>query len=273
MPGEAGAALLESKGRTDMYNKDHRGAAVRLGYVSGWSQSNEPVAPTRRIRQEMATKARSEQKKKKKTACGMPFDIDKFRKKFERKFGSSLKWLDLNAEGWHYGYLLPQSQVPKSRAYHGRQRTFYIFDWKKKQEGYGAWYPYHHQYHHMLPESALHKYLIGNDDKVKRRVEIVCASKWNINKGLNIVLLPQEIAVSKIVGLPAHCPWGARSHPTYSRSIQETLKKAKMQLDKAMKTKDCEDAEEVAFQLDNTCEKLLKKIKAMKPGRQLGRVK
>ena len=42
---------LESKGRTDMYNKDHRGEAVRLGYVSGWSQSNEPVAPTRRIRQ------------------------------------------------------------------------------------------------------------------------------------------------------------------------------------------------------------------------------
>jgi hypothetical protein len=124
----------------------------------------------------------------------------------------------------------------------------------------------------MIPESALHKYLLGNDDKMEQRVKIVCASKWNINKELNIVLLPQELAVSRIVGLPAHCPWGLRSHPTYSKSMRDKLKDAKAQLDRAMKTGACEDTELVAFILDKTCEELLEQIKTMKPGKQLGRV-
>jgi hypothetical protein len=251
-----------SASRTDMYNKDHRSVARELGYVldaePGKGKNRGDLKLGERIRREVAAKARSQGK-----------GLD-FRQRFERRFGSSIKWLSLHPEGWHYGHGLEPRHIPKR--YGGRvQPTFKVK--KKEEQGYGAWYPYHHNYHHLIPQGALHEYVIGNDALSGRRVEIICASKWNINARRNIVLLPQENSVSRIVGLPAHCPWGLKHHPAYSSSMKDKLKNARKRLDKAMDTGACEDNRQVAFSLDKASDSILKQIKTMRPGRQLGRVK
>jgi hypothetical protein len=252
-----------SGSRKDMYNKDHRANAKALGYVldSTDKRRRGDLTLTPQISTEVRAKAR--------TARKTSEAREAFRKLFEGRFGGSIKWLSLHKEGWHYGYTLPAEHAPK-KYLQGPQPTFQVKN--GPSEGYGAWYPYHHNYHHLIPQGALQEYVCGNDDKTKRRVEILCASKWNINGPKNIVLLPQETSVSKIVELPAHCPWGLKKHSAYSKSMEDKLKVAKQQLDKAMKTNKCEDVEDVAVELDETSESILGQIKTMRPGRQLGRV-
>ncbi|MBJ6759925.1 AHH domain-containing protein [Myxococcaceae bacterium JPH2] len=248
-----------SASRKDMYNKDHRKNAEALGYVdvSRDKRRRGDLKLTSKISEEVRAKVRTARK------------TSEFRKRFEGRFGGSIKWLSLNEAGWHYGYTLPVEHVPRKYT-QGPQPTFAVKN--GPAGGYGAWYPYHHNYHHLIPQGALQEYVCGNDDKTKQRVEILCASKWNINGQKNIVLLPQETSVSKIVELPAHCPWGLKEHAAYSKSMRNMLKSVKKKLDKAMRTKACEDTEDVAVELDSVSKKILKQIKVMQSGRQIGRV-
>ncbi|NMO23654.1 hypothetical protein HPC49_54450, partial [Pyxidicoccus fallax] len=142
------------------------------------------------------------------------------------------------------------------------------------RQGYGAWYPYHHEHHHLVPQGAVHEYLIGRDEKAERRLKLVLAAKWNINRGDNLVLLPKEVFVAEIVGLPAHCPWGLREHPEYSASMRYVLSKAKKALDAAMAGKgDCQKAVMKLRQtLEAASELVLDEIKKMKPGQSLSAV-
>jgi hypothetical protein len=242
-----------SAGRAgDMYNKhEHRARAREMGYAvdapAGSKGGDHKVGPA--VGQALARKAASK--------------AASFKKAYEKKFGSSLKWLSLDPKGWNYGFTLSKS-VPKGW---GPQPTFWIK--KEKAQGYGAWYPYHHNYHHMIPQGAFHEYVIGKDDKSTERVKAMVMSEWNINKALNVVLLPQETFVARIVGLPAHCPWGVKSHASYSNSLKSKLKQVKAQVDEAADTQACEDAKKAAALLDPISRDILEQIKQMTPGRKL----
>lgn len=253
-----------SASRQDMYNRDHRQNALALGYVldaSGDKRRRGDLILTTMISKEVGAKARSMRK---------PSEWrETFRKRFEGRFGGSIKWLSLNKEGWHYGYMLPVEHVPR-KYMQGRQPTFAVKN--GAAGGYGAWYPYHHNYHHLIPQGALQEYVCGNDDKTKRRVEILCSSKWNINGQDNVVLLPQENAVSKIVELPAHCPWGLKKHAAYSKSMEDMLKDVKQKLDSAIRREDCARTKAVAVELRAVSKRILEQVKAMRKGRQIGRV-
>jgi hypothetical protein len=87
-----------------------------------------------------------------------------------------------------------------------------------------------------------------------------------------MVILPQEIAVSKIVGLPAHCPWGLRKHASYSKSMKNKLDMVRQKLSDAMESTECTGAIKLSIELDSTSDSILEQIKTMKPGRQVGRV-
>lgn len=255
-----------SGSRTDMYNKDHRKNALALGYVldvSGDKRRRGVFALTSKISQEVGAKARA--------VRAMSEAREAFRKKFEGRFGGSIKWLSLNEEGWHHGYTLPAEHVPKKYT-QGPQPTFKVKN--GMSEGYGAWYPYHHNYHHLIPQGAIQKYVCGEDDDVERRVELLCASKWNINGPNNIVLLPQETSVSKIVELPAHCPWGLKKHAAYSNSMKNKLKAVKRRLDAAVAKEKCEEVDgvKVATALNDVSESVLDQVKTMRSGRQIGGV-
>ncbi|NPC86927.1 hypothetical protein HPC49_53190, partial [Pyxidicoccus fallax] len=195
-----------------------------------------------------------------------------FLRKYEGKFHRALHWLRLNERGWHYGYVVPVEQRPKHERHRPSQPTFQVKD--EGRQGYGAWYPYHHEHHHLVPQGAVHEYLIGRDEKAERRLRLVLAAKWNINRGDNLVLLPKEVFVAEIVGLPAHCPWGLREHPEYSASMRDALRRANRALNAAMDAQgDCQDAlRKLKETLEATSRYVLAEIQKMRAGQPLSAI-
>jgi hypothetical protein len=212
--------------RTELYNQDHRAKARQLGYATD-DGAGKIRAEGGDVRAEAEGVAAARGKGK------------KFVNQFLGKFYGPMYWLQLHQEGWHYGHALSPEKVPKGCATHGVQKTFAVKH--GPVEGYGAWYPYHHQYHHLVAAGAVKEFVVGDDDKAEVRTGIICASKWNINKEENIVLLPREEPVSRIVGLPAHCPWGDRSHPEFSKSLEALLKQVKESIDDAIAEAKCDE--------------------------------
>jgi hypothetical protein len=248
-----------AKSRTDMHNVDHRQRAVDAGYAA-WVKKGDGAKvfePTTQIKTEVGTKAKEKNKGK------------DFINKFQGQFYSAMHWLKLDEKGWFVGHKLSGTQAPKNLT--GRDSTTFALR-NGASGGFGAWYPFFHNHHHMVPQGAVHQYVVEDESSevMRKRVEIICASKWNINKQENVVILPQEESISAIAGLPAHCPWDMRSHPEYSDSMKDKLKDAKEHLDANIKKGACEEAEgEVAFDLDAAAKSILGQIKKMVPGKQL----
>lgn len=247
-------------GRLDLYNRGHREAARALGYVE--EEEEGRLRATGRIRQVVGEAARRRPEEEQRA----------FLMHYEGKFHGALHWLRQDARGWHYGYVVSAEQRPKHERHRGAQPTFQVKD--EGRQGYGAWYPYHHEHHHLVPQGAVHEYLIGKDALAERRLRLVLATKWNINRGDNLVLLPKEVFVAEIVGLPAHCPWGLREHPEYSASMRDVLKGIRTALDAAMDAPgDCQEVlAELRQALEDASMFVLEQIRKMKPGRQLSAV-
>lgn len=146
-----------------------------------------------------------------------------------------------------------------------------------KRGGHGAWYPYDHNYHHLIPIGAVEEWIVGKAGGETARseqvIKIVLMSRWNIHKRLNMMLLPQQEIVAEVVELPAHCPWGIPSHKEYQDSLQDKLKAIRSRIDRAIKGgKEHPNPQEVQLDFDKLSETLFKKVKKMKAGRKLGAV-
>lgn len=254
----------ELTNREDVYNKDHRQRAKDSGFVSDDLTSNRTHIDM--VKTNAGEKSLSGNKK------------SKFIKKYnESRFLRPLGRLRLDKEAWHVGYTIPEKDLqtlpPKAQA-KGCKTNFEIYK-DKKQGGYGAWYPYNHNHHHIIPQGAFKDYVIysGDGRKASKRIKLVVDSKWNINNALNMIMLPQEIAVSYIVGLPAHCPWGAQSHDAYSDSMMEQLKDISELINEAIEEmKDCEETSikiNLKKELDDVSEDLYSKILKMEPGKEI----
>lgn len=110
----------------------------------------------------------------------------------------------------------------------------------KRTGGLGFWYPYDHNHHHIIPISSVEAILTPAPEKKgtkEDRVEIMMLSKWNINGGGNVMILPLDVNVSRIVQLPAHCPWGGNHRP-YLEQVKQRLSEVRDVLDGA-----CEEQE------------------------------
>lgn len=138
--------------------------------------------------------------------------------------------------------------------------------------------PYLHNYHHLIPNGVLNSELYDKEHG-SRLLKLLMAGKYNINNGRNIIILPQEEWIGKIIKLPVHCPGGARCHKAYSNYIRPLLNKIKKQLKKKLKDKTLHEAakeniEKIAENVykisDGACEKsqggLLKLLKSLVPG-------
>ncbi|MGC4120058.1 MAG: AHH domain-containing protein [Myxococcales bacterium] len=231
-----GFNISGSKDRMGMYNDPHhRKKAEALGSRFGKESKRVELAGAAKARKVLDTKSK------------------------DRKFKKHVL-----AESSRRGLAL-RPRPPQGQAAQGIRHAAAHVRHQRGEEA-RAWYPYHHNYHHMIAAGAFATYVIGDDSDGKRmkRIEIVIASGWNINKPANLVLLPQEVLVAQVVGLPAHCPWGARSHPAYSQSLEAWLKKARRRLNKAAGTGDCRDAKKVAPELDAICTRLLAQLREMR---------
>ena len=149
-------------------------------------------------------------------------------------YGQPLHRLSLNKEAWHVAHVLDGKFVTKeylggqgylqARNKGVKQPVNFAPEWHGQR--LGAWYPYEHEYHHIIPKGALKYELLERPKKTpfERRVSAIWESKWNMHNGENIVLLAENPVIAKIIDLPAHCPWGATGHAVYSDMVEAHLR-------------------------------------------------
>lgn len=243
-----GFNIAKTGARSDMYNKDHLARAKKMGILSD------------KGKQKMEAQVSALAKKRDKGASWEKNTMARIRNPFGL--------LERDAEAWHVNHTFTDGKV---KPWFGRDRSE-----KKPPENFlpkphGGWhffYPYKHNYHHMIPNRAFRDLVLdaeadGKANSESRRTALLM-SKWNINEDTNVILLPNELAVASVCGLPAHCPWETREHPKYTQKIKTDLGKVKEELDKAAKTQDHDDVEVAKLQLESTEEDLLEKIKGMR---------
>ena len=124
--------------------------------------------------------------------------------------------------------------------------------------------PYKHNYHHIITNGEL------NDKfKVKdgRALIYLMQAKYNINHGKNVIPLPKERKIGKIIKLPIHCPGNSRDHPKYSKYVGLQLKKIAREINKQLTDEDCPEnkvtVDNLKTALINLSKKLEKKIVAL----------
>jgi len=239
-------AFNASKGRSDMHGRDFRMTARILGYID----LNNKL--TGKAGGEIASHAMKENKN------------ETWYKKYFKRHKTSIYWLSKDSKAWTVDYAIPGVAFK----HYGNSKTFV----PKAQDGPGAWFPYHHNAHHLIPQGAFKEFVIYGEGDVEpvKRIEMVLASEWNINNEKNMVILPQELQVSAICCLPAHCPYGVPHHNEYSHSCKEELNEVRKQIDKAVSTEKCEDIKKIILELDEVSESMLDKIKTMEVGKKIG---
>jgi len=156
-----------------------------------------------------------------------------FIQKYIAGYGQALHRLSLNKDAWTVAHQISVSFV--TREYLGPQGYRQAkakgigqpvnFAPDRHGERLGSWYPYDHEYHHIIPRAALRAALLRGAKSVpfERRLSTLWESKWNMHNPQNIILLAENPIVAKIIGLPPHCPWGARGHMVYSDTVEAQL--------------------------------------------------
>lgn len=244
--------------RSALYNKDHQAIARRMKLVrEDFGLSSKAM---KRIWKRFPVRDNS---KRKRTLADF-FDSAR----------QSLCWLRRGPEGWHLGakHLEP---VPNQTLKKGNRPQFQPRQ-NPTQGGYGAFYPYEHNYHHLIPIGAVEEWVIGKGEsgspaRSDQVVKLILISRWNIHHGKNMVLLPQQEFEALIVGLPAHCPWGVPAHSAYQEALSNRLRRLRRKLDEAIieeeHPKDIKAA--VLNELNDLSGILLEQVKNMKAGVQL----
>ena len=244
--------------RSSLYNKDHQKIARRMNLVDeNFGLSSKAK---KRIWKRFPVSASS----KRKLTLTDYFDQAR----------QSLYWLRRGPEGWHIGakHLDPVPHQPLKK---GNRPNFQPRQ-NAVQGGYGAFYPYEHNSHHLIPVGAIEKWVIGkgasgSPSRSDLIVKLILISRWNIHNEKNMVLLPQQEFEALIVGLPAHCPWDVPSHDVYQSSLELRLYDLRQKLDRAIRQKKHpKDLKaDILADLNNLSEELLEQIKSMPAGVQL----
>ncbi|HYO55690.1 AHH domain-containing protein [Archangium sp.] len=185
--------------------------------------------------------------------------LSEFIKKYRRGVRKAIQPLPENPKAWFIG---PESSNP--------------LNFVPKRYGGSGWKtPYYHNWHHIVPNGAVHEF-IGSGPDGTRRLFLLMTSLYNINCGENIVLLPKQSFVGRALSLPIHCPYGQRSHKKYSKSCESDLTKIAKKLQKVLdagKPHKLNDQRVTVIKADmlNLSRKLLGNIKTMPAGESLNR--
>ncbi|WP_163991401.1 hypothetical protein [Pyxidicoccus caerfyrddinensis] len=244
--------------RSALYNKDHSKIARRMKLID--EDFGLDGKAQKRIWRRFPVSGNSERK----------LTLDDFIKKARK----SLTWLRRGPEGWHLG-VKHLAHVPRQLLRVGNRPNFQPRQ-NKALGGYGAFYPYEHNYHHLIPIGAVENWVIGNGasgspSRSDLVVKLVLISRWNIHNEKNMMLLPQQEFESLIVGLPAHCPWGVPAHKAYQVSLKKRLRDLRKSLDAAiLQKRHPKDLKaKILDNLNSLSVELLEQVKTMKAGVQL----
>lgn len=248
--------------RSDLYNKDHQKIARALKLVApdfGLSSRG-----TKWVWKRFPTSTGDSSRK---STVG----------DYLRRARQSLSWLGRGKEGWHIGvsHLSPTPNQPlkKGSRPHFQPRQSAVLG------GYGSFYPYEHNYHHLIPIGAVETWVVGNGSpesptRSEQVIKLILFSRWNIHNEKNMMLLPQQQFESRIIGLPAHCPWGYPAHAAYQNSLKARLRDLREQIDRSLGEKKHPKNIKtmITNELDELSESLLEQVKSMRPGEQLTKV-
>lgn len=180
--------------------------------------------------------------------------------KWMSKFKGAMKRLHDNPKAWNVG----------ESCYRDKGKNFL----PRRHEGAGWWYPYMHNWHHMIPSGATYDYIVGEDgESGVWRLRLLMFTKYNVNCKENIILLPKERFVGRALGLPVHCPYNSPNHRDYSAVCESRLTKIRNTLNKAITEEECsiaiskcQEAKNAMMALSNT---LLTIIKNMYGGQSI----
>lgn len=244
--------------RSALYNKDHQKIARRMRLVGeNFGMSGKAM---KRIWKRFPVSENSERK----------LTLSDFLQQARQ----SLRWLSRGPEGWHIGakHLNP---VPNHPLKKGNRPQFQPRQ-NDVQGGYGSFYPYEHNYHHLIPVGAVEEWVIGkgasgSPSRSDLVVKLILISRWNIHNEKNMMLLPQQEFEALIVGLPAHCPWGVPSHSAYQSSLKDRLRQLRSKIDRAIREKKHpKDLKaDILADLNSLSETLLEQVKTMRAGVKL----
>jgi hypothetical protein len=70
---------------------------------------------------------------------------------------NELRWLERD-QGWHINVCPEPPPIHKTKK---NKPNFYPYK-SRTEGGYGAWYPYEHNYHHLIPIGAVEAWIVGN---------------------------------------------------------------------------------------------------------------
>jgi hypothetical protein len=103
-------------------------------------------------------------------------------------------------------------------------------DWGKYNFKYDCNKPYYHEAHHIIPDSILQSVLMkvlggdgGSTELVLTARNMLLEQCYNINHKLNMVLLPMNPHVARVLSLPVHRQPGHPDHKTYRKLVASLL--------------------------------------------------
>lgn len=100
------------------------------------------------------------------------------------------------------------------------------------------------------------------------------SSGYNINTKPNIMLLPQESFVGRILHLPVHCPYWQKDHVEYSVSCMRRLGVIRRMLDKGIEEGvehqlGPEEVATVRLEMRDLSNKLFEIVQRLRPGQNI----
>ncbi|MFP2926889.1 hypothetical protein ACLESO_17150 [Pyxidicoccus sp. 3LG] len=256
--------LDKAEASDDVYNlrngKTNRQRAQDLGYLDANGRSQE----TPGFRSALAQVVRSKRANPRSTVNKLRDFIAAYR----GRYGQSLRWLELDPKGWDVKHTIKPSGLVDTeyrdlfRRVFNRSKTNKPSDQRWRFDGFrgktggslpenfalyysdtspglGQWFPYEHDYHHLLPAGTFQEEVVGKDAgngiTYMERASVVMKSHWNIHSRDNIMMLPSEESPAHILDLPAHLPWqmGA-DHTGYSATLVSRLERVRKVIDQAL---------------------------------------
>jgi len=266
----------KAEAHPEVYNtrngKRNRQKAEDLGYIRGGQVNNETEEYTSGAAREGAKKFKQGKSK-----------MLNFLNAYRGRYGKSLHWLVLDPQGWDVGYRAGVGSEKFKNVYGGhktnRKRSFanYFnelvarFGRKPKnfairksvaEPGLGQWYPYEHDHHHLLPVSAFQQYVLNkqtnNGIDYMKRAAVVMKSTWNIHHQENMMMLPREVFVARILDLPAHIPWqSGADHKGYSLTFEKRLDQVRARIDRALAIENKRERHEAVTKAANDIKSML----------------
>ncbi|RKG85802.1 AHH domain-containing protein [Corallococcus terminator] len=178
--------------------------------------------------------------------------------KYFGAFADAFKRLAVNEKAWDVGYTLePRFINVHYLGMAGNLKAESLglapigFAPNHEPARLGAWYPYDHEHHHIIPDTTLRNGVLRLPDaqtSFQQRISALMEAKWNVHNEGNVILLPDDVTIADILGLPPHCPWGATGHDAYSDQVEIKVQRIAEELDQelAASKDDAHEAEKKA---------------------------